>query len=89
MLIKAIIILTKALDTATVYVTSSFKGKACSSVFIERKLNHPLGIHRSYLQWGNHCNRLLRIHNDVTPEEAGLQSELGQDLFALYPPALQ
>lgn len=30
---------------------------------------------------GNHYNRPLRIHNDITPEEAGLQSELGQDAF--------
>lgn len=30
---------------------------------------------------GNHDNRLLRIHNDIMPEETGLPSELGQDTF--------
>lgn len=42
-------------------VRSSFKGKACSSVFIEIKQNHPLGIHRIFtmaIAWGTtttHC----------------------------------
>lgn len=30
---------------------------------------------------GNHDNRLLRIHNDITPEETGLPSERGQVAF--------
>lgn len=39
---------------------------------------------------GNHYNRLLRIHNDIIPEEIGLHSELGQDTFqqaSLFPAA--
>lgn len=48
-----IIILVKASHTATVNVTSSVQGKACSSVFTERK-------HSIYLQCMGDCYGLLR-----------------------------
>ena len=86
---KAVALLViKASYTTTVIVTSSFKGKACSSVFIERKQNH----HQHYTEYiyngdsmGEQYNRLLKGHNDSTPDEAGLQSELGHDKSSHQP----
>lgn len=57
-IIQSIIIITvKASHTATANVTSSVQGKACSSVFMERK-------HSIYLQCMGENYRLLRTHNN-------------------------